>query len=72
LFRTNDVRERVQTVCQQIADRLGIRRRVVFVTGGVPKQSVANRVRFQFLLPLNVVIQGRGLYERNLQGSSPT
>src|SRR5438552_17561609 len=64
----NDVRERFQTVSEYIADRLRIRRQVVFVTLGVPKQSVPNRVRFQFLLSLEVVIHGHGIIWKEIAG----
>jgi len=68
LFSPNDVGERFQTVSEYIADRLRIRRQVVFVTLGVPKQSVPNRVRFQFLLPLDVAIHGHGIIWKEIAG----
>ena len=66
--RDSQVRERFQTVSEYIADRLRIRRQVVFVSLGVPKQSVLNRVRFQFLLPLDVVIHGHGIIWKEIAG----
>src|SRR5262249_11767839 len=62
LFGTNRLRQRLQTVSEQIAHRLGVRRQLVFVALGVAKQSVVHRVGFQFHLSFDVVHRRRDCY----------